>query len=134
MIRLLRRESYTGSESIEGTKATLVVASPSEVDMVRRKTIWHSVSDEWNHAAIVSPSSKRILRPFIRRDVESMPLKKKLLIGIVSTQGQLLGLNASSSSERYVSAPLDYCYLDHNFLRDVNTFLSSHFWSGIDGM
>eukprot|EP01102_Stenamoeba_stenopodia_P003036 TRINITY_DN12965_c0_g1_i1.p1 TRINITY_DN12965_c0_g1~~TRINITY_DN12965_c0_g1_i1.p1 ORF type:complete len:453 (+),score=62.15 TRINITY_DN12965_c0_g1_i1:202-1359(+) len=145
MIRVLRRDSYSECDTLHATASHSSSPPPSSQQTTQSKVVNSQVlrsevvrgrdrlnsSFEWNHTSIISPYSKRILRPFIRRDVESIPLKKQLLLEIVSKRHTQMNHDAIIN-DHYISAPLDYCYLDHKFLNDVNSFLSLHFWPGID--
>ena len=68
----------------------------------------------------------RTLKPFIRRDYESRPLKLKLLEEIRS--------KCSDAEVRdRISKPIDYCYVQPHHIAAVNTICKEFFWSGIDG-
>lgn len=68
----------------------------------------------------------RTLKPFIRRDYESRPLKLKLLEEIRSKC-------ASAEIRNSVLKPIDYCYVQPQHIPAVNAICKEFFWSGIDG-
>ncbi|XP_073259585.1 cysteine-rich protein 2-binding protein-like [Porites lutea] len=76
---------------------------------------------------ITSPYTSRILKPFIRRDYESRPLKLKLLQDIVSHYHR----NDPGWKPPPV-APIDYCYVQPHHIPSVNAMCREFFWPGID--
>lgn len=76
---------------------------------------------------ITSPYTSRILKPFIRRDYESRPLKLKLLQDIVSHYHR----NDPGWKSSPV-APIDYCYVQPHHIPSVNAMCREFFWPGID--
>ncbi|KAM7444653.1 Cysteine-rich protein 2-binding protein [Porites harrisoni] len=76
---------------------------------------------------ITSPYTSRILKPFIRRDYESRPLKLKLLQDIVSHYHR----NDQGWKPPPV-APIDYCYVQPHHIPSVNAMCREFFWPGID--
>lgn len=73
----------------------------------------------------ISPYTGRTLKPFIRRDYESRPLKLKLLEEIRSKC-------ASAEIRNSVLKPIDYCYVQPQHIPAVNAICKEFFWSGID--
>ncbi|XP_015906387.2 cysteine-rich protein 2-binding protein [Parasteatoda tepidariorum] len=78
-----------------------------------------STEDQEN---IVSPYSGRILKPFIRRDYKTKPLKLRLLEEIRSRADR--GTRAEY--------PIDYCYVRPEFIPAINALCHTFFWPGID--
>ncbi|CAG8465038.1 3963_t:CDS:10 [Diversispora eburnea] len=70
---------------------------------------------------------QRKLRPYIRRDYETMPPKLRLLQDIVKY--------AHRNDHDWLpppSSPIDYCYLQKEHLNQVNDLLQRCFWPSID--
>nr|XP_058961076.1 cysteine-rich protein 2-binding protein-like [Pocillopora verrucosa] len=76
---------------------------------------------------ITSPYTSRILKPFIRRDYESRPLKLKLLQEIIAYSHR----NDPGWKPTQVS-PIDYCYVQPHHIPSVNAMCREFFWPGID--
>ena len=77
---------------------------------------------------ILSPYSRRTLKPFIRRDFETEPAKLKMLRAI-----QRRGLAQSRDhvvTEQQLQHPLDYCYVQPAHIPAVNQLASKMFWPG----
>jgi len=79
------------------------------------------------YSPITSPYTSRILKPFIRRDYESRPLKLRLLQEIVSRYYR----NDPEWRPPPV-APIDYCYVQPHHIPSVNAMCREFFWPGID--
>ncbi|KAH3849784.1 cysteine-rich protein 2-binding protein-like [Dreissena polymorpha] len=77
--------------------------------------------------SICSPYTSRILKPFIRRDYESRPLKLKLLEEIKAYPHR-----NDTSWTPDPSPPIDYCYVRPQHIPSVNTLCREFFWPGID--
>ncbi|KAL8604699.1 hypothetical protein ACOMHN_017658 [Nucella lapillus] len=77
--------------------------------------------------SIISPYTMRLLKPFIWRDTETVPLKVKLLQEIV----QYPHRNDPTWSPP-PAASLDYCYVRPQHIPSVNALCSAFFWPGID--
>ncbi|XP_033737802.1 cysteine-rich protein 2-binding protein-like [Pecten maximus] len=76
---------------------------------------------------ISSPYTARILKPFIRRDYESQPLKMRLLEEIKAYPHR--------HDKTWKPAPppsIDYCYVRPQHIPSVNTLCREFFWPGID--
>lgn len=69
-----------------------------------------------------SPYTGRELKPFIRRDQESLPLKLKL-------HQELKTAITGRPCKRY---PVDFCYLTPHHVRTINGMANQFFWPGID--
>ncbi|TRY75899.1 hypothetical protein TCAL_00670 [Tigriopus californicus] len=69
-----------------------------------------------------SPYTGRELKPFIRRDQESLPLKLKL-------HQELKTAITGRSCKRY---PVDFCYFTPHHVRTINGMANQFFWPGID--
>ncbi|XP_074642134.1 cysteine-rich protein 2-binding protein-like isoform X2 [Tubulanus polymorphus] len=76
---------------------------------------------------IVSPYTARILKPFIRRDYESRPLKMKLLNEIVAYHNRKDPLWRPCQMP-----PIDYCYVRPQHIPSINSLCKEFFWPGID--
>lgn len=68
----------------------------------------------------------RALKPFIRRDYESRPLKLRLLQEIRSKCTNPEIRNAAPK-------PIDYVYVQPHHIPAVNAICKEFFWAGIDG-
>ncbi|KAM9314980.1 cysteine-rich protein 2-binding protein [Pholidichthys leucotaenia] len=77
--------------------------------------------------SINSPYTSRILKPYIRRDYESRPLKMRLLAEIRAYPHRN---NPDWLPEP--DAPIDYCYVRPNHVPSVNTMIHHSFWPGVD--
>ncbi|KAG9335850.1 hypothetical protein JZ751_003607 [Albula glossodonta] len=92
-------------------------------------SFWHRLmgSDASMDQGVRSPYTSRILKPFIRRDYESRPLKLKLLAEIRAYAHQDdPGWNPEPD------APIDYCYVRPNHIPSVNSMCHEIFWPGVD--
>ncbi|KAJ7383028.1 Cysteine-rich protein 2-binding protein [Desmophyllum pertusum] len=76
---------------------------------------------------ITSPYTSRILKPFIRRDHESRPLKLQLLQEIIARYHR----NDPGWKPPPVSS-IDYCYVQPHHIPSVNAMCREFFWPGID--
>jgi len=76
---------------------------------------------------IYSPYTNRKIKPYIRRDVESIPKKFLLLEELFNKYKSKF--DSPIPVER---APIDYCYLQPKYLYQVNQMLCDNFWRGID--
>ncbi|XP_013398059.1 cysteine-rich protein 2-binding protein isoform X2 [Lingula anatina] len=77
--------------------------------------------------SICSPYTARFLKPFIRRDYESVSLKMKLFQEIISFPHR-----DDPSWEPPVLPPIDYCYVRPQHIPSVNALCREFFWPGID--
>jgi cysteine-rich protein 2-binding protein len=64
-----------------------------------------------------------MLKPFIRRDYESRPLKLKLMEEIRKRNPEFQDVG---------SRPIDYCYVQPHHIPAVSAMCREFFWSGID--
>ncbi|CAG8527494.1 1985_t:CDS:2 [Acaulospora colombiana] len=71
---------------------------------------------------------QRKLRPYIRRDYETMPPKLNLLRDIVKYAHR-----SDPNWTQPPSSPIDFCYFQKEHLSQVNDLLQRCFWPGIDG-
>uniref|UniRef100_A0A3Q2FNA5 Cysteine-rich protein 2-binding protein n=1 Tax=Cyprinodon variegatus TaxID=28743 RepID=A0A3Q2FNA5_CYPVA len=95
----------------------------------RSVSFWHRLmgaegSLEQN---IKSPYTARILKPFIRRDFESKPLKLRLLAEIRAYPHR-----KDPDWIPEPDAPIDYCYVRPNHIPSVNAMCHDSFWPGVD--
>ncbi|XP_040926860.1 cysteine-rich protein 2-binding protein isoform X2 [Betta splendens] len=77
--------------------------------------------------SIKSPYTARILKPYIRRDYESRPVKLRLLAEIRAYPHR--------KDPNWVpepDAPIDYCYVRPNHIPSVNAMCHDSFWPGVD--
>ncbi|KAJ8264255.1 hypothetical protein GJAV_G00147050 [Gymnothorax javanicus] len=84
-------------------------------------------SDAGIDQGIRSPYTSRLLKPFIRRDYETRPVKLKLLAEIRA--------HAHRSDPSWApepDAPIDYCYVRPNHIPSVNSMCHEMFWPGVD--
>lgn len=66
-----------------------------------------------------------MLKPFIRRDRETRPLKMKLLEEIHKK-------SSDPEVQNYKLKPIDYCYVQPHHIPAVNAICKEFFWAGID--
>ncbi|XP_068455630.1 cysteine-rich protein 2-binding protein [Clinocottus analis] len=77
--------------------------------------------------SIKSPYTSRVLKPFIRRDYESRPVKLRLLDEIrAHAHRKEPGWSPAPN------APIDYCYVRPNHIPSVNAMCHDNFWPGVD--
>ncbi|KAM4772318.1 cysteine-rich protein 2-binding protein [Rhinophrynus dorsalis] len=76
---------------------------------------------------IVSPYTARLLKPYIRRDYETKPLKLQIL-------AQIRGYPYRNDPlwEPEPESPIDYCYVRPNHIPTINSICQEFFWPGID--
>ncbi|XP_067027578.1 cysteine-rich protein 2-binding protein-like isoform X4 [Acropora muricata] len=79
------------------------------------------------HRPITSPYTSRTLKPFIRKDYESRPLKLQLLQEIVAFHHR-----KCSGWRPPPVAPIEYCYVQPHHIASVNAMCQEFFWPGID--
>ncbi|KAJ8305911.1 hypothetical protein KUTeg_016456 [Tegillarca granosa] len=77
--------------------------------------------------SICSPYTARMLKPFIRRDYESRPLKMKLLEEIKQYPHR-----NDKTWKPPDPPPIDYCYVRPQHIPSVNMLCQEFFWPGID--
>ncbi|XP_055956672.1 cysteine-rich protein 2-binding protein [Patella vulgata] len=77
--------------------------------------------------SIRSPYTARILKPFIRRDYESRPLKMRLLEEIKAYPHR-----NDPTWKAPPPPPIDYCYVRPQHIPSVNVLCQQFFWPGID--
>ncbi|KPP77149.1 cysteine-rich protein 2-binding protein-like [Scleropages formosus] len=92
-------------------------------------SFWHRLmgSDASIEQGIKSPYTSRTLKPYIRRDYESRPMKLNLLSEIRAYPHRN---NPSWVPEP--DAPIDYCYVRPNHIPSVNSMCHEIFWPGVD--
>ncbi|XP_014662373.1 PREDICTED: cysteine-rich protein 2-binding protein-like [Priapulus caudatus] len=76
---------------------------------------------------VSSSTLYRVLKPFIRRDCETKPLKLKLLEEIVA-----YGHKNDPGWKVDPQAPIDYCYVRPQHIPSVNALCREFFWPDID--
>ncbi|TMS23608.1 Cysteine-rich protein 2-binding protein [Larimichthys crocea] len=77
--------------------------------------------------SIKSPYTSRILKPYIRRDYESRPVKLRLLAEI-----RAYSHRKDPDWVPEPNAPIDYCYVRPNHIPSVNAMCHDSFWPGVD--
>lgn len=82
-------------------------------------------NDSICYRSIVSPYTSRVLKPYIRRDFQTLPPKLKLLQGIQKRHPDRENLQQRTF-------PLDYCYVQPSHVPAINALCSYFFWPGID--
>lgn len=92
-------------------------------------SFWHRLmgTEGGLEQTIKSPYTSRILKPFIRRDYESRPVKLRLLAEIRAYPHR--------TEPNWVpepEAPIDYCYVRPNHIPSVNAMCHDSFWPGVD--
>lgn len=81
------------------------------------------VESEEEVKAILSPFTGRLLKPYIRRDLETKPPKLQLFEEICKSNGR-------PSSKR---SSIDFCYIRPQLIAPINHLARHFFWPGIDG-
>jgi hypothetical protein len=69
----------------------------------------------------------RMLKPFIRRDYESRPLKMRLLQEVISFPHR-----HDENWKLPPMPPIDYCYVRPEHIPSLNTLCREFFWPGIE--
>uniref|UniRef100_A0A8C9YJ77 Cysteine-rich protein 2-binding protein n=1 Tax=Sander lucioperca TaxID=283035 RepID=A0A8C9YJ77_SANLU len=92
-------------------------------------SFWHRLmgAEGSSDQSIKSPYTSRILKPYIRRDYESRPVKLRLLAEIRA--------HSHRNDPDWVpepNAPIDYCYVRPNHIPSVNAMCHDSFWPGVD--
>ncbi|XP_037788266.1 cysteine-rich protein 2-binding protein-like isoform X1 [Penaeus monodon] len=82
---------------------------------------------EGSFSYIHSPYTLQKLKPFIRRDYESVPLKLKLLQEIIQYPHR-----HNSAWQPPMRHPIDYCYVTPKHIPAMNQLARHFFWPGID--
>ncbi|XP_060715143.1 cysteine-rich protein 2-binding protein [Tachysurus vachellii] len=92
-------------------------------------SFWHRLmgSDACLDQDIKSPYTSRTLKPYIRRDYETRPLKMRLLAEIRSRPHR-----NDPSWVPEPESPVDYCYVRPNHIPSVNSMCQDMFWPGVD--
>uniref|UniRef100_A0AAY5ESA7 Cysteine-rich protein 2-binding protein n=1 Tax=Electrophorus electricus TaxID=8005 RepID=A0AAY5ESA7_ELEEL len=92
-------------------------------------SFWHRLmgSDACVDQGIKSPYTSRMLKPYIRRDYETRPLKMSLLAEIRAYPHR-----GNPSWVAEPDAPIDYCYVRPNHIPSVNAMCHDVFWPGVD--
>ena len=80
------------------------------------------VESEGEVKAILSPFTGRLLKPYIRRDLETRPPKLQLFEELCKRIGR--------SSKR---SSVDFCYIRPQLIAPINHLARHFFWPGIDG-
>jgi len=80
------------------------------------------VESEEEVKAILSPFTGRLLKPYIRRDLETKPPKLQLFEEICKSNGR-------PSSKR---SSIDFCYIRPQLIAPINHLARHFFWPGID--
>uniref|UniRef100_A0A3P9NDQ2 Cysteine-rich protein 2-binding protein n=1 Tax=Poecilia reticulata TaxID=8081 RepID=A0A3P9NDQ2_POERE len=91
----------------------------------RSVSFWHRLmgAEGGLDQNIKSPYTARILKPFIRRDFESRPLKLRLLAEI-----RAFPHRTDPDWTPEPDAPIDYCYVRPNHIPSVNAMCHDSFW------
>ncbi|KAM6940198.1 cysteine-rich protein 2-binding protein [Xenentodon cancila] len=92
-------------------------------------SFWHRLmgTEASLDQSIKSPYTSRILKPYIRRDYESRPLKQRLLAEIRAYPHR-----TEPDWVPEPDAPVDYCYVRPNHIPSVNAMCQDSFWPGVD--
>ncbi|XP_041839929.1 cysteine-rich protein 2-binding protein [Melanotaenia boesemani] len=133
----------TGSQLVGGLKGRYCTSSQElrildrfQTNPPSRQSIQQKSVSFWNRLmgaeggldqSIKSPYTSRILKPFIRRDYESRPVKLRLLAEIRAFPHRK-DLDWTPEPD----APLDYCYVRPNHIPSVNAMCHDSFWPGVD--
>uniref|UniRef100_A0A3P9LJJ4 Cysteine-rich protein 2-binding protein n=1 Tax=Oryzias latipes TaxID=8090 RepID=A0A3P9LJJ4_ORYLA len=92
-------------------------------------SFWHRLmgAEGGLEQSIKSPYTSRVLKPYIRRDYESRPLKLRLLAEIRAYPHR-----KDPAWVPEADAPIDYCYVRPNHIPSVNAMCHHGFWPGVD--
>lgn len=92
-------------------------------------SFWHRLmgTDLCMDQEIKSPYTSRTLKPYIRRDYETKPLKMNLLAEIRAYPHRNDPTWVPESE-----SPIDYCYVRPNHIPSVNSMCHDMFWPGVD--
>eukprot|EP00112_Aurelia_sp_Birch-Aquarium-sp1_P019636 Seg49.2 transcript_id=Seg49.2/GoldUCD/mRNA.D3Y31 product="Cysteine-rich protein 2-binding protein" protein_id=Seg49.2/GoldUCD/D3Y31 len=84
-------------------------------------------NEELNARSVGSPYTQRVLKPYIRRDYNTKPLKLSLM-------NELLAYTHRFDQHwiRPCPSPIDYCYVQPHHIPAVNAMCEEFFWNGID--
>ena len=87
--------------------------------------------------SILSPFTSRVLKPFIWRDHNCLPMKVKLLEELIQYHNQRLQEKPEKYASvtidsNYLRQPIQYCYLQEHHVPVVNSLIQEHFWPGVD--
>ncbi|XP_017259501.1 cysteine-rich protein 2-binding protein [Kryptolebias marmoratus] len=95
----------------------------------RSVSFWHRLmgAEGSLDQSIRSPYTSRILKPYIRRDYESRPLKLRLLAEIKAYPHR-----TDPDWVPELDAPIDYCYVRPNHIPSINAMCHDTFWPGVD--
>ncbi|XP_055078369.1 cysteine-rich protein 2-binding protein [Periophthalmus magnuspinnatus] len=84
-------------------------------------------SDSAHNQSIRSPYTARLLKPYIRRDYESRPLKLQLL-----SEVRAFGHRKDPDWIPEPDSPIDYCYVRPSHIPTLNALCHDAFWPGVD--
>uniref|UniRef100_A0A3Q1CY51 Cysteine-rich protein 2-binding protein n=1 Tax=Amphiprion ocellaris TaxID=80972 RepID=A0A3Q1CY51_AMPOC len=105
--------------------------NPSNRRIVQKNSMsfWHRLmgAEGSLDQSIKSPYTSRILKPYIRRDYESRPVKLRLLAEI-----RAFPHRKDPDWLPEADAPIDYCYVRPNHIPSVNAMCHDSFWPGVD--
>ncbi|XP_064411827.1 cysteine-rich protein 2-binding protein isoform X1 [Latimeria chalumnae] len=77
--------------------------------------------------SVISPYTSRVLKPYIRRDIQCKPPKLSLLAEI-----QAYPHRNDPTWKPEPEAPIDYCYVRPNHIPTINSLCHEFFWPGVD--
>lgn len=98
-------------------------SSPSPMSFLNR-ILGH---DPGLNQSFSSPYTTRVLRPYIRRDFESRPVKLRLLQEI-----RAFGHRSDPAWTPDPDSPIDYSYIRPSHIPVINAMCHSSFWPGVD--
>ena len=84
-------------------------------------------NDDLKLRPICSPYTQRVLKPFIRRDFETKPLRVKLMEELIAFTHR--------HDQHWITpcpSPIDYCYVQPHHIPAVNAMCEDFFWKGIN--
>ncbi|KAJ0051200.1 hypothetical protein NL108_015953 [Boleophthalmus pectinirostris] len=84
-------------------------------------------SDSAHNQSVRSPYTARLLKPYIRRDYETRPLKIRVLSEI-----RAFGRSKDPDWTPEPDCPIDYCYVRPAHIRPLNALCHDAFWPGVD--
>ena len=84
-------------------------------------------NDERYQRPIGSPYTQRVLKPYIRRDFDTKPLKLKVMEELIAYTHRF-----DHHWIRPCPSPIDYCYVQPHHIPAVNAMCEEFFWAGIN--
>ncbi|KAL2086078.1 hypothetical protein ACEWY4_017137 [Coilia grayii] len=128
MMMMMRKYRTSGQDMRILDRFQTPVSSRKSVQQ-QSVSFWHRLmgTDMGINQGIKSAYTSRVLKPFIRRDYETRPLKLRLLAEIRAHPHR-----HADGWRPPAEAPIDYCYVRPNHIASVNAMCNDMFWPGVD--